>query len=361
MISAVVWALLLFQTQASAPELPPDARALLQEGAEAENRRDLDTAVTDFRKATEAAPSGAFAFFKLGEAYMNQRNYSAAIPPLKRAVELSPDSLPAHQLLGYALLAEGYASEAIPHLQLVHEYGAIGIAQLQVGQASEAVANLQTALAKKPGDPDLLYYLSRAANELSAQAADKLLSEFRSSARGHQALGQSYFAIKDFPDAAAEYGEALALRPDLPGLRLDLGEIYAATSDWDKAEHLFRAEAKLQPGNPEAAYRLGHALLQQGKLQEAELELRRSNELRPDMPETLYCLGKAAAVSDPGVAENALTRVTELEKESPLAAEALYALAAIHRKQGKVDQANREMVEFRRLKTPDNHGETPNK
>lgn len=360
MICVLLVAALFSQAQASAPDLPPEAATLLRSGIDAENRHDLDAAISAFRKATEAAPSSAVAVFKLGEAYISKGDYAAAIPPLKHAVELRPDSLPAHQLLGFALLTEGYASEAIPHLELVHEYGALGIAQLQTGQASKAVANLEAALEKSPDDPDLLYYLSRAGSALSVQALDKLLAASRTSARGHQALGQNYYATKMFPEAAKEYEQAIALRPDLPGLRLELGQIYASGSDWEKAEQQFRAEAKLQPGNAEAPYRLGDALLQQGKMKEAAAELQRSNELRPDMPETLCALGRAQAASNAIAAEQALTRVVDLEKNSPLAAQALFTLASIHRKQGKLDQAERETTEFRRLQAINDYSKKPN-
>jgi tetratricopeptide (TPR) repeat protein len=349
MIHSLLWMCLLLRAQSAAPAVPPEALALLHSGVEAENVHDLDGAITAFRKAADLAPSSGIVFFRLGDAYMKKGNYAAAIPPLKRAAELNPDSLPVHQLLGFALLAEGYASEAIPHLDLVHEYGALGIAQLQTGQPAEAAANLQAALAKGPGDPDLLYYLSRAGSALSSQSVDKLLSSFPDSARAHQAKGQNYFAMKMFPESAKEYEQALTLRPDLPGLRLELGQVYTATSEWAKAEEQFRAETKLQPGNAEAAYRLGDALLQQGKMKGAAEELQRSDALRPDMPETIYSLGRANATRDPSAAESALARVIELAKETPLAAQAYLALAGIHRKQGKTEQASHDMQEFRRI------------
>ena len=359
MICAVVICAVLLRPQAAAPNLPPEAVILLQSGIDAENRHDLDSAISAFRKAADAAPSAPVAFFRLGEAYMNKSDYAAAIPPLKRALELIPDALPVHQLLGFALLSQGYASEAISHLERVHEYGALGIAQLQAGQPAEAIVNLRTALEKNPDDPDLLYYLSRAGSALSSQSLDKLLSAYRDSARGHQALGQNYVAAKMFPEAAKEYQQAITLRPDLPGLHLELGQIYAASSDWEKAQQQFRAEAKLQPGNAEAAYLLGDALLQQGKMKEAAAELKRSNELHADMPETLYDLGKASAASDPAEAEHALTRVTQMEKDTALTAQAYFTLAAIHRKQGKTDQAAHEMAEFRRLEAKNNPATSP--
>jgi tetratricopeptide (TPR) repeat protein len=349
MIHALLWMCLFIETQSAEPPVPPEALTLLESGMDAENRRDLDQAIASFQKAADLAPSAGVVFLRLGDAYMKKRDYAAAIPPLNRAAELSPDSPAVHQLLGYALLAEGYAAKAIPHLEVVHEYGALGIAQLEAGQPREAVANLEAALAKSPNDPDLLYYLSRAGTLLSSQALDKLLSAFRDTARGHQAAGQNFFVMKMFPEAAKEYQLALALRPDLPALRLELGQVFAASSDWEKAEEQFRGETRLQPGNAEAAFRLGDALLQQGKMKEAAEELRRSDVLRPDMPETLYSLGRATAASDASVAERALARVIELEKEGPLAGQAYLALAGIHRKQGKTEQATREIEEYRRI------------
>jgi tetratricopeptide (TPR) repeat protein len=349
MIHALLWMCLLLPPQSAEPSVPPDALPLLQSGIDAENRGAFDQAVAAFQKAAELAPSSAIVFLRLGDAYMKEHDYSAAIPPLQHAAELSPDSPAVNQLLGYALLAQGYASDAVPHLKMIHDPAALGIAQLQAGQAAEAVANLQAALAKSPDDPDLLFYLSRAATALAGQSLDRLRSVDPNSARGHQAVGQTDYEMKMLPQAAKEYEQAIAMRPDLPGLRLELGQVFAAGSEWAKAEEQFRAEARLQPGSAEAAYRLGNALMQQGKMKEATDELKRSDSLSPDMPETLYALGKAAAVSDPDAAEHALQRVIELEKETPLAAQSYLVLAQIHRRQGKTEQAARDTENYRKI------------
>jgi tetratricopeptide (TPR) repeat protein len=152
--------------------------------------------------------------------------------------------------------------------------------------------------------------------------------------------------------AEKEYLEALRLRPDLPGLHLELGQVYANSAQWPKAESEFRAEAKLQPGNAEAAYRLGTALLQQGNAHDALVELKRSNELKPEMPETLYSLGKAASLAGENtVAERSWLKVIELEKNTSIAAQSYFALAGLHRKQGKLTQSQQEMQQFQKLQS----------
>lgn len=349
MVQWLLLAQLLFTAQIAQAQVSPEVAARLQAGADAEQHGDLTQAINEFKKALDLSPSSPAAVFRLGEAYMRNRNYAAATSVLKRAVELDPNSAPAQQLLGYALLSQGYAAEAIPHLDAAHDSAALGVAELETDQPSVAIVNLNDALAKSPNDPDLLYYLSRAAAAVGSGANERLLSEFPQTARGHQTLGQSYYAAKMFQEADREYQRALALRPDLPGLHLELGEIYAATSQWGQAEQQFEAECKLQPGSAEAAYRLGTALLQEGKMKEAAAELHRSDSLRPDMPETLYALGRALAESDPTAAGQALDRVIKIEKQNPLAAQSYLLLASIHRKQGKIEMAAHEMNEYRRI------------
>jgi len=330
----------------------PEGAQHMQAGVEAHKQGHFDIAIAEFRKATETDPNLAEAFLDLGEELMQSRDYGAAIAPLKRALELNANLDAAHVQLGYALLSEGYAAEAIPHLERVNALEALGIAQIDSGQYQEAVANLSAALVKRPGDPDLLYYLGRASGLLSKRAIDTLLGAYPDSARAHQAMGENYFVLRQMPQAETEFGEALRQRPDIPGLHLELGLVYAGAARWDKAEEAFRAEAKRQPGNAEAAYRLGAALLQQGKTHEARVELERADKLQPDMPETLYSLGKAASLdADLPLAEKSWTRVIALEKETSLAAQAHFGLASIYRKEGKTSEAQREMQEFKRLQS----------
>lgn len=338
-IPQLVWA---------ADQATVEARQHMQAGLQAAQQHKLPEAIAEFRKVTELAPALPAGYVRLGQVLMESDQFDEAITPLKRALELDPNQAAAHKLLGYALLARGYAADAIPHFQVIQDAAGLGIAQIETDRPSEAVTNLQSALAQKPGDPDLLFYLSRAAEMLSTQTNEALLAAYPDSSRAHQLSGKSFYNTRQMPEAEKEYQQALALRPDLPGLHLELGQIYAAGAQWAKAEQQYREEAERQPGNAEVAYRLGEVLLQQGKAQDAKLELERSDKLRPDMSETLYALGKAALQSNnDATAERVLRRVVELEKESQLAGQAHFNLAALYRKQHKPQQAEKEMQSFR--------------
>jgi ATP/maltotriose-dependent transcriptional regulator MalT len=52
---------------------------------------------------------------------------------------------------------------------------------------------------------------------------------------------------------------------------------------------------------------------------------------------------------DSATAEQAWLKVVELEKGTALAAQAHFGLAGLYRKQGKAEQARREMQEFEKL------------
>src|SRR5215472_1983438 len=94
-----------------------EAAQHLRQGLDARKRGQLNSAIVEFRKATELDPNLSEAFVDLGETYMEKPDYGAAIAPLRQALVLKPDLARAHQLLGHALVAQGYAAKAIPHLE----------------------------------------------------------------------------------------------------------------------------------------------------------------------------------------------------------------------------------------------------
>ena len=350
----------LFALGLALQAISPEATHHWDAARTAEQQKHFDVAVTEYRRVTELEPTFAAGFVSLGQAFIEEHDFASALAPLRHALEIDANLVPAHQLLGYALLAQGYATEAIPHLDRAHELAALGIAQSETGQFAEAIQNLQAALQKRPNDPDLLYYLGRSSGLLSKQSIDTLLAIYPDSGRAHQSLAENYFVLRQMSEAEKEYEQAVKFRPDTPNLHLELGQVFAATSRWPQAEEQFRAESKIQPGNAEAAFRLGEALLQQGKAREARIELQRSDKLQPQMPETLYSLGKAASLEgDAAAAEKAWTSLLAVEKESSLAAQAHFGLAALYRKQGKTAEAATHMKEFERLQNSSTENAKP--
>jgi Flp pilus assembly protein TadD len=347
----MIHALILYLAiQASAAETADQHQAA---GVAALKAAQVSQAIIEFKKVIELDPTDGPGYYGLGVAYMQSGEYGSAISPLKKALELDSSLTVVHLPLGYALLWQGYATEALPHLEKANDKAGIGIAQLENGDLPNAVQNLQSAVAESPRNPELIYYLARATGLLSKQLYDTLLATYPNTPRANLAEAENYAALRQQEEAEAHYKAALKQKSDLPGAHLALGVFYATASKWPEAEEEFQVAAKQQPGSAEAAYRLGAALLQDGKAHDARVELERANRLMPDMPETLVSLGKAESMeNNAAAAQKAWSRVIELEKTGPLASQAHFGLAGIYRKQGKTEDAAREMKLYQDAKQP---------
>ncbi|NDJ14243.1 MAG: hypothetical protein EBY17_24125 [Acidobacteriia bacterium] len=344
MHSIIIFLMLAFQN------LTPEALKHAEAGLELQKQGKQGEAITEFRKVAELMPDLAAAHVNLGQAIMQGGDFNGAIAPLKKALELNPELIGAHQMLGYSLLAAGYATEAIPHLEKIQAVDALGVAQLKAGRYADAIGNFQAALKKRPGDPDLLYYLGRAAGLLSRDTFGELKTLQPDSARAHQILAETYAVMHNAVGAEKEFVEAIRQRPTTPGIRLELAELYVSAGKWDLAEEQFRMESELQPGDGEAAFRLGNARLQQGKIKDARRALAHADNVAPGVPDTLYLLGKAAGLDDdPKAAEKAWQELLTLDKTGPLAAQAHFGLANLYRQRGNAALADAELKEFQRL------------
>src|ERR1700724_3564193 len=124
----------------------PEATQHWNAAQHAEQQKQFDVAIKEYRTVTRLEPNFAGGFVNLGQAFMEQRDFSSALVPLKHALEMDSNLIPAHQLLGYALLAQGYAAEAIPHLDRAHERGALGIARVRRGKLPKRFRNCQANL-----------------------------------------------------------------------------------------------------------------------------------------------------------------------------------------------------------------------
>ena len=332
-------------------QITPEIRQHVEAGLAAKQSGDLETAAREFQRVTELAPNLPAAFVNLGAVYYEKRDYARAVPPLETALKMSPDLPGAQAMLGISLLAQGYAKDSIPHLEKGQETGTLGIALLQADRAREAVDKLEAALEKRPGDPDLLYYLGQAHNRLSRRSFEVVLQNEANSPRAHQILGEANLETGNRDGARTHFEAALSARPDLQGAHYALGEIALAAGDFAGAEREFRKEATRFPGSAAAAFKLGFVFSNQGKTREALGALRHADELQPGMPETLLELGKAeAATGDSAEAEKHFARVVELEPGSNLSATAHFQLAQIYRKAGRAADADRELKRFQEMR-----------
>ena len=378
-----------FLFQALTPEVIEHAQA----GADAQKQGRFAVAIQEFRKVVDLQPNSASGHANLGESYFQNKDIDAAIPELTRALEINPNLIGTQQTLGVALLVEGDAASALPHLEKARTPELLGLAYLETGRFGSAIMALHAALERQPADPDLLYYFGKAANLAgkrtqtqlskiapapprndqsapadiialqtalakspddphllfafqraaalaSQQAFDKILQTAPGSARAHQVLAERNLETGNVAGAEKEYARSLALKPYTAGVHLALGNVFLNQGNAAAAVRQFREEATIRPASAEAAYRLGAALLQEGNSAGAVTELARADRLRPDTPAILLALGRAAFLAgDNPRAEKSWLTLLAHDKSSDLAAQAQDGLEELYRKTGQTSKA----------------------
>jgi len=298
----------------------------------------------------QAQPDAADAHLRRAAAYREKRDYSHAIPELRRALELRPGLTQAHGMLGEALLAQGFAAEALPHLERAGMLYLHAVALVETNRLPEAIGELLQVQARRPNDPDVLFYLGKASGALMQQTFQRLVRLHPDSARSYELQAQNFLGQRRGDLAEPLFREALKRQPDLPGIHKALGSILMERGDLDGAEKELRAEAELTPGDAETAWRLGSALLKKGQSKDALGELRRSDRLKPEMLETLFDLGRAyLAENQVEQAQATFAHMLRIDDTGDLAAVAHLQLSQIARKLGRTEEAAEHLRRYREL------------
>jgi len=178
----------------------------------------------------------------------------------------------------HTLAAQG--SSYVAHNQL-------GLYLLNTGQIDEGAAELQKAIAERPGFSIPIANLARVeANRGNLPEAVRLLHEAgphlpRREAFRDELLGMAV-AAGQTDLAAGLWEEALAEDPGNVGIRLGAGEFYYQLGDAARAMRHYEAALEIDPGNAAAALNLGALLIRGGALDEAIPLLERSVAHAPD-------------------------------------------------------------------------------
>ena len=302
-------------------------------------------------RGAEEPTESAAQYLKRALAYRENGDRQHAIEELRQAVTLQPDLRDAHSLLGELLLQQGFAQEALPHLERAGNTYLQGLALLELKRLPEAMNKLMAADAQHPDDPEVLFYLGEASSMLMERAFTRIVTAHPDSPRAMELQARNYLAQGRGDLAEPALRNVLKIKPDLPGVHLDLGRILQEQrGDLNGAEQEFRAEAQLRPGSAEAAWRLGSVLLKKGQPKEALAELQRSDLLQPDMLDTMLDLGKAYMMENQiEPAEKAFRRIIRINDVDEIAAAAHLQLSQICRRLGRAEEAEQHLKRFREL------------
>jgi tetratricopeptide (TPR) repeat protein len=290
------------------------ARLYLDKGAP-------DLAERELQSLVKAVPNRIAPRMQLARFYMAQRRPADAVAPLEEAANLSPNSLEPLGLLVDAYLAQGKGDLAVTTAERMQKiqgdtalaYLILGVVYEKAGRAEPALAAYQQALDKEPHHP------------AAARARASLLEK-------QQRL----------PEARQLLEATAAGRP--PGLEplVDLAQLEERAGNPAAAVTAYRRALERAPDNPLILNNLAYLLTRDAATQDEAVALaEKAMAKAPDNPAIADTLGWA--LYQKGELARAEALLTRVAKAAPGAGEVRYHLGLVYAKQGKTEEARREL------------------
>jgi len=297
-------------------------------GSDSEAGR-YDEAVAKVREALAADPEIIEAHSRLGNIQTKAGRHADAIQAYQRALALDPEHLLSTYNLALAYRAAGRLDEAIVGFERTQSldprsgraHFQLGDIYMQRGQPQQALEVLQRGLT------------------LEVDRAPFLVK-----------LGEAHLELQQVDAAEKALQEAVALRPDVPRGQYNLALVQEQRGNVGAARAAYEAEVQANPKNYGAQFNLGKVLLKDGRLPEAITRFRAAVEARPEFAEGYLYLAKA--LLDAGNFPEAARAASQGLAKSPdrsIAPLGHYVLADIYSRQGRENEAAREVARARAL------------
>jgi serine/threonine protein kinase/tetratricopeptide (TPR) repeat protein len=267
----------------------------------------LDAATRESLKSASARGEGAASILKSQiDEISREVGRGIGRPPLKieaparPIVTLTTSSLDAYNLFlrGREDYEKFYFADAMKFLEraiaLDPEFA---LAHLFLSQAANSLNDLKRRdqalrdayrCSVKASEKERLYIASRYAQTIEHDA-DKRLRILRELVQKYPDekyalfdLGRVYQDRRDYGEAAAAYGKAIALDPEFGFAVNQLAYVHSFMGDFDEALRLFERYAAINPGDANPLDSMGELYLRMGKLDLAEAKYHEALELRPD-------------------------------------------------------------------------------
>lgn len=297
-------------------------------GSDSEAGR-YDEAVAKVREALAADPEIIEAHSRLGNIQTKAGRHLEAIAAYQRALALDPEHLLSTYNLALAYRSAGRIDEAI-----------VGFERTQTLDPRSGRAHFQLGdIYMQRGQPAKALDVLTQGLTLEVDRAPFLVK-----------VGEAHLELKQFDAAEKALKEAVALRKDVPRGQYNLALVAEQRGDATTARAAYEAEAAANPKNYGAQFNLGKLLLKDGRLPDATARFRAAVEARPEFAEGYLYLAKALLDGGqlPGAEKAARDGLTR-KPDPSIAPLGHYVLADIYSRQGRENEAAREVARARAL------------
>ena len=326
------------------------------------SERKPELAIAELEKVVALDPGNVDASANLGVLLFFHGDYKAAIPHLQAALKAQPNLSKVQALLGFAEertadlddarkdLEASFSATQDEKLKLQVGLDLLGIynASSDLDDAATLVAQLRKAF---PDDPEVLYAAYRTYADLSGESMLALSLAAPDSAQMHQLLAHEETRDGNTNAAIAEYRKAIAIDPHLPGVHFELAELLSTSQDASvkkEAEEEYHAALAVNPHDEKAVCRLGDIAAQKGDVKQEYADYSEAVALQP--ADANAKLGLAKALLEMNQDDKAFALLEASARLEPTNATVHYRLATLYRKQGRMEDARREVELYKKYK-----------
>jgi len=331
----------------------------LRKGTEAIRSGNPDEAEKWFQAALKAAPENPDVLMEYGVSELRMGNAEKGVESLKRAVAIAPQMQGANLFLGigYAQMHKVDDCVAALHRELALDPKNaqadlwLGIVELQDGHPELATEPLDRAVELSPNDLNILQYRGEAHSAVAFASYARMAVIDPNSWHVHDVQGQMDSQMGQHKEAIAEFQEAIKQAPNNSDLYEELGMEYRRSASMDLAQQAFTKELQLSPSNPIAMYNLAKIDIETNHVDEGLALLQKVVANYSGFPATYFYLGLGdfeTGKTDEALA--ALEKARSMHPEPELAPRVEFELARVYRKLGRMDDANRAVSEYTKLK-----------
>lgn len=321
-----------------------------------------DLAIPELQALVALEPENTEVQGNLGVLLFFRGDYAGAVPHLRTAVKAKPELWKIQGLLG---LAEGRTGDvngsrqdletAFPHLTEEKFKVEVGRALIDsytaTGDLEKAATIVSTLLAAQPTDTSLLYLSYRLYSDLADKATLTLALTVPNSAEMHQVMARELARHGDEAPAIANYREAIKLDPKLPGAHFELGMLLYNSLEEDRraqAEAEFKAVLAANPNDEKSLLMLGMIAAKHENTKAAYDYYSRALKLQPDDADASLETAKLLVTMNQNEkAQQLLEHAIQIDPTNPVAH---YRLGTLYRRQGKAEEANKEIAEYKKYK-----------
>ncbi|HXU68436.1 MAG TPA: tetratricopeptide repeat protein [Polyangia bacterium] len=267
---------------------PDDARTYDAYASAALKQKRWDDAIRRLKVGVARIPDYAEGYYKLAYAYRQKHEWADAADYYRRYTVLNPSRTDTYYGLGAALEGMGDKRGAIAAFD---KYVALEKSPAKQHFVDSAKAELAKMDPSRGGLPPVDFSAPPTTNApgTSAPATNGPPAADAASLR---AQAEDLRKANRLPEAAAAYKRAIAADRGNLDLYNDLGNVYFALKQYGDAANAFSDATKRDPSYALGWYNLAHALRKGDHAREAADAYRQYIKLKPDDPDPYYGLGQ---------------------------------------------------------------------